>query len=262
MQYLQKTKRNNQNGKSFLIFLIFLIIFLGLFLLFPKVSADKVNLLGKPFWNLKWSVFRDVKEMSQMLSSKSSLVVKNNELEQENLELKNSLLRLKLLEKESEELKNILDRNEDESRILARIISKGIGTPYGTFIIDLGKEKINKGQEVYSVDGVLVGIVDEVYQNTSKIILLSAPGKKYRVEVGEESIPALAEGLGGGNFEIRIPRGVDVSVGDEIISPGLSVKLLGIIEHIDSRPQNSYQKILFKSPINANQMKWVLIKND
>jgi len=92
--------------------------------------------------------------------------------------------------------------------------------------------------------------------------LLSAPGNKYDVEIGSESIPAIAEGLGSGNFKIELPRGVDIKVGDEVISPALSIKLLGIVEYIDATPQNSIQKILFKSPVNINQIKWVLIENE
>ena len=227
----------------------------------PSTVPGVLSEIGRPFWKLKETITFNFYDLKETLNSKRFLVVENRRLEWELEESKEELLKTNLLERENKELKNLLGRNVSEKNILARVLSNTNQSPYETIIIDLGKNIIKKGSAVFSLSGILIGEVDEIYSQTARIKLLSAPANTYEVEIGEESISAIAQGLGGGNFEVRLPRGVDVKVGGEIISPKLLVELLGIVEYIESKPQNSFQKILFKIPVNINQLKWVLINN-
>lgn len=226
----------------------------------PNTLPGKFNVLGKPFWKVRELTTESLSGFLNTLNSKTFLVTENKRLQNELHEATKDTIKMKLLLKENEDLKNILGRRSESKRILARVLSKAGQSPYGTLIIDIGESEISKNQEVFSGNSILIGLVDEVYESTAKVKLLSAPGNRYEVEIGEDAIPGLALGLGGGNFEIELPRGIDIEVEDEIISPALSIKFLGIVEHIDSKPQNSFQKILFKSPININQIKWVEVE--
>ncbi|HJN62619.1 MAG TPA: rod shape-determining protein MreC [Candidatus Paceibacterota bacterium] len=239
--------------------LIFIFILVNLFI--PNIIPGKFNSLGKPIWKLREGILEKFGEVGGVLHSKSSLVVENKRLRSElkSAELLN--IKVNLLERENRELKNLSTR-ETVSGDLLRVLSKASQSPYDTLIIDIDNKKVSVGQEVFSEEEILIGVIDEIYKDSARVRLLSSAGNKYNVEIGDESIEGIAEGLGGGNFEITLPRGVDAEVGDEIISPDLAVKLLGIVEHIESKPQNSFQKILFKSPVNINQIKWVKTGND
>jgi len=257
MKYPLRNKRKNKTLLYVVLFII--IVFYLITFFYPNLIPGKFNSLGRPLWQFRELVLENLNELKSILNSKSSLVIENKELKEEVLTKNQKLLEVELLKKENEELKNILGRNTSIKRIVARVLSKTNQSLYDTLIIDIGDLKTKVGQEVFSGNSILIGTIDKVYSNTARVKLLSAPGNKYEVQLGEEAIPAIAEGLGKGNFEIKLPRGVDVNVGDEIVSPNLSIKLLGIVEYIDSTPQNSIQKILFKSPININQIKWVEI---
>ena len=58
-------------------------------------------------------------------------------------------------------------------------------------------------------------------------------------------------GRGGGNFEMIIPRDLTVSKGDQVVLPGISPYVVGIVETITSRlkMKNIPQYLLFATAI-------------
>jgi cell shape-determining protein MreC len=263
MKYHLKNKvRGNRKSNKTFFTVFFLVILLGLIsILSPSTLPGRLNNLGKPVWKSREVILESFSGLRNILNSKSFLITENKKLKDELQTARETNIKINLLEKENKELKNILGRRTEAQRILARVLSKAGQSPYGTIIIDVGLNKVSKNQEVFSGDSILIGLIDEVYKKTAKVKLLSAPGTSYEVEIGEEAIPATAIGLGGGNFEIKLPRGVDIKIGDAVIAPNLSIRLLGIVDYVDAELQNSIQKILFKSPINTNQIKWVEIES-
>lgn len=254
--------KNREKGKGFFlpVFILFLLFILTA-LFFPNILPGKINSLAKPVWLTKNILGQRIGEMASLLNAKSDLVMQNIELKKEISNSENIRIRNIILEKENADLKKLLGIKTNESYISARVLSKDSQSPYGTIIIDTGKKNIAKGNEVYA-EGILIGLIDEVYSDTAKVRLLSASGNKFKVEIGETAIEGIAEGLGGGDFQIELPRGIDVNIGDEIISADLNLKLLGFVEYIDQEERSSFQKILFKTPVNINQLKWVEIKNE
>ena len=75
--------------------------------------------------------------------------------------------------------------------------------------------------------------------------------------IGDSAIGAEAKGLGGGNFEIELPRNVDVFVGDSIYVSDINPRVLGTIEYINSDPNDVFERILFKSPVNLFSLRFV-----
>jgi len=260
MKYLPKNK--GRGKKALALFLGIFAIIIVIYLTAPQIFPGKILDLAKPLLLLGDPLKENLGDAKSLLSSKSSLVISIREMEEELRALKSDQFKLSILEKENEELKSLLGRESDEKIVLGRILSKGLNSPHNTLIIDLGVKFVQKNNPVLTEQDILIGFIDEVYKNTSKVRLLSAPGAKYPVEIGDNNIVAEASGKGGGNFEIVLPRGVDIKIGDAIISPNLDIEILGIVEWIDTRPQNSFQKIMFKSPVNINELKWVTVKHE
>jgi len=260
MNYLLQNRQKKSLRRTVLIIVLLILFFILLSMASPNLLPGKLNTLGKPFWKFRSFVVSRVSVKIESLQSKESLVRKNKNLQRELRETRIKLLEKNLLLQENQELKEILGRTLEREVLLARVLSKPPQSLYDSIIIDIGKnQSLKKGQRVYLSDFVLIGKIEEVYGNTSKVKLLSAPGEEYEIEIGTENIPAIARGLGGGNFEIRLPRGVDVEIGDEVVVPSLNTSLLGIVEEIDSKAQDPFQKILFKNPFNLSQIKWIQV---
>lgn len=143
-----------------------------------------------------------------------------------------------------------------------RILSRPGRSPYDTLIVNRGEADGLKPQDlVFSSGGVVLGEVSHVYSNSAQVVLFSTPGRNLTVEVGEQHVQATAEGQGSGNFKIVLPRGVDIKVGDAVVAPSVSEDVLGVVGSIEAKPENPFQTIYFKSPVNLYELVWVFIKN-
>mgnify|MGYP001559035202 CR=1 FL=1 len=74
---------------------------------------------------------------------------------------------------------------------------------------------------------------------------------------GKTKVTALATGRGSGNFDARLPRELDVSINDTVTFPELNKQVLAVVEAIEVTPNDSFQRILFKSPINIAEIRFV-----
>ncbi len=106
---------------------------------------------------------------------------------------------------------------------------------------------------------IYIGEVSEVYPHISKIILYSTPGHKLSVVLGTNSVSVEAVGVGGGNFNIFLPREVEVKEGDVIIIPSITTNVFGIVEKVNFKDKDSFQTVLFKSPVNISELSFVEI---
>ena len=106
-------------------------------------------------------------------------------------------------------------------------------------------------------DNVYLGEVSEVDPHSSKVTLYSTPGRKLSVVLGASSISAEAVGIGGGNFNIFLPREVEVKEGDIIVIPSITTNVFGIVEKVNFQDKDSFQTVLFKSPVNISELNFV-----
>ncbi len=127
-------------------------------------------------------------------------------------------------------------------------------------VVDVGSSNgVTVGEKVFVDTSLPIGSVSEIYSDSSRVTLYSSSGQKVNVLLGSKNIKAEALGQGGGNFIIKIPRGVAVSEGDRIIAPSISVAVFGTVSHIDLAPNDSFQTIYFNSPVNLNELRFVYL---
>lgn len=187
-------------------------------------------------------------------------------LHKENAELKESVARLsvelnnqKLIIDENARLKEILGRSTEKEIILARVLAKPNMSLYDTLVIDVGLDDKIKEGDLVSVSQSVIGTVARVSTGSSKVKLFSSPGEEVSVNIGEKNIPAIAYGLGAGNFEIKLPKESEVKEGDIVSSPENGADIVGTVGVILKKDSDAFQKILVKSPINTSELGWVLI---
>ena len=144
--------------------------------------------------------------------------------------------------------------------------------PYDELIIDLGQnDDVVVGDLVYASGNVLLGRVSDVLGQTSKVTLLSSPGETYDVLIsngnnttsisstGSKTIPAIAHGLGGGQFSVEVPRDVIASAGDIVLIPSINNKTIGVVGSVVTDPAQPFETILFTSLTNIYELRWVLV---
>ncbi|MBU1179163.1 rod shape-determining protein MreC [Patescibacteria group bacterium] len=251
-------RRDSKNTKYFavlagIVFLLVLIIFV--FKSFPPVFATRaVFYAGQPFvffknkcsvfWENNLSVFRNKKELQQ----------ENDSLKQKVAEMESEKLFSEVILKENDEIKGVFSRSSDREFILAYVLSRpGYGI-YNSLVIDAGfKQGVEEGMRVTAFGTVLLGYVSEVAPNASKVKLVSYPEEETNVFVGN-NISAIAYGVGGENLSVVLPQDINVSAGDKITSLGNSPLFLGVVEKIIKEPADPFQNIIFRLPLNIQEI--------
>lgn len=244
-------------------------LLIGVFLLFVIFSgsavvqglSSPVLYLAYPLFNIAGQAENNLNNIGGFLRGAKALLEANANLRSQNEFLTEENLILKERVKNYDELMGVISTSTLAKRLPARVISKPNRSPYDTLLIATtgGKNLFKPGALIFSSGGVVLGEIDQVYDFSARAILFSTPGKKLSVEVGEEHTLATAEGQGGGNFKIVLPRGVDIRVGDKVVAPTISTDLLGVVGLVDSKPQNPFQTVYFKSPLNLYELVWIFI---
>jgi cell shape-determining protein MreC len=188
-------------------------------------------------------------------SSKKSLVEQNKELLSENKRLKIELLTLDSVKKENDKLKEVLEFNENSGeKVLAKVVNKPPNSPFDTFVVNTGDAKVEISNKVYHKN-ILIGEVEEIYSKNSLIRLYSSPDKNISVTIaGNQSN---ATGQSNGTFKISLPKDLEVSVGEPVLSSG---KIIGTIGAIDVESSNTFQDIYFAYPFKLKEIDWVEIE--
>ena len=261
MAYLSKNNnKNNLKRKIVFLTVSFLVILLFILGKFSFANSFLIKVV-KPLADLKNNSVEFTEDFVYFLKFKKSLVENNKLIKEELFENKLALINLKILEEENLALKKILQRNDlDSSLILANIVLKPGLSIYNSLILDIGVNYgVKKGDKVLAGDNIIIGEIQEVHSKTSKVRLYSFPKDKIEVAVGFNKILTIAEGKGDGTFEIKLPQGTSINKGDVVTLPQENLRILGIVEEIIINPEDPFEKILFKSPVNFFELKWVQI---
>lgn len=151
----------------------------------------------------------------------------------------------------------------NSTMVLGVILSRPPRTPYDSLVIDIGEDEgLLKGDLVYAERNYVVGEVSEVYSATSIVKLYSSPDQKVDVLIGSSTTPVVAEGRGGGNFYIKIPKNINVVEGDQIVAPGIRERVFGTAEQVETDDAEAYSHVYFKLPVNIYSLHYVQIKKN
>lgn len=257
-----KTKRTIFSPK-FLVALFLLIIMATLYVLFPNIFSEALHFAGEPIWKTQDAAVAKIISSSKLFQSKKALIEENIRLATYIEEMSTLVLEKELLREENETLKEKFGRDINQNFLLAVVLARPNVSLYDTFVIDAGKkEGVKTGEKVLVSGNVVIGTISKVYKSTSIVTLFSAPGEKTEIMIGPEKILATALGRGSGNFSTQLPRAIDVVEGDIIIMPNINPKIFGVVERIIADSADPFQIILFKNPINLNEVRWVEIMTD
>ncbi len=197
--------------------------FLSVFLIFIRISKgalllDAFSFASRPFWPG---------------SAQREWIENAIDLEQK--------IRLDLLEKDNDRLRNLLNLKRDSKNnfVSAAVISRRSRDFWQQLQINKGSfSGITVGDAVLGPGGLL-GLIDSVTPSTSRVRLLTAPGAKLGVWIEDEKVHAVLIGIGTNrpqlNFLDKIPN---AKVGHVVSTSPASTLLpanipVGVVQFID-----------------------------
>ena len=155
--------------------------------------------------------------------------------ESQNLKRENEESRLKIqellaentyfkeLKEENDNLREALglDFKKDFKLVLADVLGKDIGQD--VILVSRGsKDGISEGLSVITSQKVVLGKISEVYENFSKVRLISSKESSFGVEIQGSEISGAAKGEGGFNIILDlIPRDKEIKEGDVLVTAPL-----------------------------------------
>lgn len=252
------TRRRGEYTLTLYVLAIFCFIVFVLHTLFPAFLPKVFSSIAYPIYKGEQALVLD---MGRLFVSKEELIKENDELKQRIAELQNQYLALPMLMAENTELKELMGRASDRKTVLARVLVKPPVSLYDTLIVDVGKNTINVGDNVYAEGDILIGTVSELTGPTAKVKLYSSPGEKFEVEIGSEKVSTTATGRGNGTFEVTLPRTIEIAEGDAVVVPSIQPTIFGTVTSVSGDPVRAFQQIIFSAPVNIQTLSWVVIEN-
>lgn len=201
-----------------------------------------------------------------VLASQASLVAQNNALRAELASSSVLVLDRNVLASENTDLKARLNRTLDvSSSTLAAVLERPPGVPYGELILDVGdKQGIAPGDMVAAGGSVYIGAISQVYPNTSRVVLYSAPGQTYDALLMSATthtvVPVAVSGQGSGGFVAEVPAGTMVAVGDDILFPSITPQFFARVVYVESKEQESFKTIYMQLPVNPLELRYVEVR--
>jgi cell shape-determining protein MreC len=189
-----------------------------------------------------------------------------NELELELREAHHELDRIRyqsvlygLLSDENTELRKVQSVERITTIVPARILARPPRTHYDTVLVAAGSASgVSTGDRVVS-GNILVGEVIAVTASSATVELLSTPQAEIDVLLGEPVAVAIARGVGGGAFEVAVPQGVTVQVGDPVRPSTDETLLLGVVSGVSGSPTDATKTVYVAAPVPMSQLDFVSV---
>jgi len=241
-----------------LLFLSGIFILILLLLVFSNGFRNLFINIGKPVWNIKNSGTALVTNAQVLVRSKTDLLKENKNLNNKIQQLELEMRLEDVFKERAVELEKLLSIKSPNS-VVSRVLSKPPYSPYDSFLLDKGSnDGVEPGDLVYSNGNFLIGSIKSVSTNTAKVELFSSPNRTMLVEIGN-SISTEAEGYGGGNFIVKLPRELEIQVDNPVYYPNSNISIIGFVRAIESKPKDPFKLVYIKIPFNINEIKWVEI---
>lgn len=225
------------------------------------LSGGSVRGLVKATMSGIWTTSADVRSAifdSGYFSSHRSLAEANESLRAD-LELSTEkAAAYEAVRQENQILRSLLHLAKEERGITAPVVSSVRSSPYGTFLVGVGAaEGVAEGSLVITEGGFVVGRVTEVYKRTTLVTEIFAGGSRVDAQVGGAT--ASAEGRGGGNALVKIPRGIAIRTDEPVTAPALGGRPIGLVAEVESDTSSAEQSVYVHLPVNLSSLRYVYI---
>jgi len=224
---------------------------------------------------LRGEIFKIVDGVSGNLANSFKFIWSIKDIYNENENLKAQIRQLEIanteikqLQKENKDLKSAL--NFDSDKYYKKILSLVLGREQSSFnnilILDKGfKDGVINNIPVVNYSGELIGVIDGVEENFSKVRLLNDKSFSLPSEIiNEEDIRGVVKGTLQGVIMDFIMPDKNISIGDLISASNFGNLVfkelpIGTVEKIISVPSDSIKKVKIKLFADLTSIKSVFI---
>ena len=254
MSYRLSSKKRQQRKNLWLRSIVALVL-LGVFVVI-------FNLLGGTFSWVSSGLVSGTSGVGNMFgvltSDKQKLIDENTRLTQELARQSADRQMQDALVARNNDLLAELGRQTISVKTAAGVVNKPPFSPYDTYTLDAGSDfGVSVGDVVSFSDYVVLGKITRVTESGSKASLFSAPRIETPVNINGTTF--IAVGQGGGTMRVDVPRDFEVEEGHMMLLPGISVWVVGELHDVQFRPQDSFKKLFFKTPVNIEAVEVVSI---
>ncbi|MCD6402563.1 rod shape-determining protein MreC [bacterium] len=219
-----------------------------------------------PVQDCFWQIGEKVSDFFTAFLRADFLQKENEELSLKLKELISENIKLKYLAKENETLRKALkiDLQKEFNLELVEIIGKDISEDF--ILINKGKKDgISEGLAVITAQKVLVGRISNVYENFSKVVLISNKESSFDAEILEKNITGVVRGRG--NFQLSLdylPKEKEITPGELVITTSLSKiypkgLLVGEIKSVKKEDIEPFQKAEVSPAFEMGKEKYLFI---
>lgn len=261
MTYLVRSNDKRTSFKKVFLWPSVFVVFLVVLHLFaPRLLPSIFYSLISPLWQYgrdsstvvgesRDKLIADVRSLTEALAEREAISSSSILVLQENADLKAFF--------------NRATSTAERGSILASVLKKPPYTAYDSLIIDIGKNHdVKVGQIVLAPGNIVIGSIASVNVKTSTVRLFSSPGGEFEVSFSTSSASVTAHGRGGGGYEAVVPRDFGVNEGDVVNIKVGDTLLAGSVDRVVSEPAEPFATILFSTPVNIYELRWVFVLNE
>ncbi len=139
-------------------------------------------------------------------------------------------------------------------------------TPKGEFVLinKGGGDGLKKDDIVISSSGILIGIIDKVFDKSSQVMMVSSSDFKITVAILLKTTSGIAQGaLNEGMTIDLVSQNEDINVGDTVVSSGNDIfppgLVVGKVLNVESNNANLFKTIKVRPALNDINLSRVLI---
>lgn len=256
----------NRRRKILFLFILILI------LLLVSLNYYRTNLQGfiysfsSSFQKILWNAGQNVYSFFQGFLYATLLQQENQRLRNETQKLLSEIATLSEIRKENELLRKALDiglRN-DFKLIFSEVVAKDVSGDY--LIINKGlKDGIKKNVPAITEQKALIGKVEEVYEKSAKIQLLSAKKMSFESRAVNSNIKGLIKGMG--NFKVLfdlVPQYEEIEEGEVLVtSPTGGIfpagLLVGVVKNVRRSDVEPFQYIEVNPSFDVHNLDYLFL---
>lgn len=262
MTTISNNRRRKKISLKTAAFLIVITILLCAAFLFREAAANLLWNAAAPLLSGREAAAASSGNFFAQFASNAALAAQNRELRAALASSTALAADRDILYRENIELKVRLGRSVSEHTVLAAVILRPPGIPYGMLMLDVGSLKgVREGNLVAATGGVYIGRISEVYEQASRVVLFSSPGQKFDGLL-RGTIPLTLSGEGAGALTGELPVGTDVSVGDDILLPSIMPQFAARITSVVHEEGSSFQTVHLTLPVNPLELRFVEVHTE
>ncbi len=250
--------------------IIFLVAVIGAIFLNKYIVKDSLTFYPKSFINFGSYLFTKIENFGGFvgkIENFNHLASENDKLKQDQEMVLDLKAKINNLENENDFLRRAarISQKLNYPVIYAGIFNLNLApTGYNVLLNKGAQDGISEGDVVVTAEGILVGKIQKVMQNFSRVLFVFDPEFKITVKVMSSGTSGIARGaLNEGMYLDFVVQADEIKEEDMLISTGNDLfppaLIVGSVDHVEVNATQMFKKVRIRPAIKDTQLGRVLV---